>query len=348
MPHITGPRLVAALVGGVVALQALMLFAFAWPAANSGPREVPIAVAGPPESLQQIAALVGTAPSRDEGVPAIEPVQFADAAAATTAITEREVYGAIVVGPDGAEVLVASAASPAVAQFLRSAALELSQEGGVPIAFTDVVPTSADDPTGAGLAAGVLPLVMTSAAGGFAAALALRRWAPRLTVVAGLAVAGGLASAAILQYGLGVTAGSYWSLAGVLMLLIGAVSAAVAGLGSVFGRAGAVLGALLVIFLGNPLSAAPSAPEFLPQPWGELGQLLPPGAGVTAVRSVAFFDGAAVGTPVLVLSAWAFIGLALIVLGGLVGRSGPAPASAGGSGSVPDRGTYQARSGTSA
>ena len=64
-----------------------------------------------------------------------------------------------------------------------------------------------------------------------------------------------------------------------------------------------------MIFVGNPLSAAASAPEMLPQPWGDVGQFLPPGAGVSALRSVAFFDGAAAGTPILVLSVWLVAGL---------------------------------------
>jgi hypothetical protein len=338
MAHPTGPRLVIGLIIGVVAVQALMLFAFAWPASNSGPREVPIAVAGPPEAVGQVEQTLMSVPSRDEGVPAFDVVQVQDEAAAIEAITDREVYGAIVIGPEGPQLLVASAASPAVAQMLRTAAAELSPEGAP--AVQDVVPTTADDPTGAGLAAGVLPLVLTSAAGGLAIGLLLTRRGERLVATAGLAVAAGLGSAALLLYGLGVADGSYWELAGVVALVVGAVAAAVAGLGAVFGRAGAGLALAVMILLGNPFSAAPSAPEFLPQPWGELGQLLPPGAGITAVRSVAFFDGAAIGQPLLVLAIWLVAGLLLV----LVGRPGRRPAEATAAGNVSERGTSETRS----
>lgn len=347
MQHPTGARLAAVLIGGIVAVQALMLFAFAWPAANSGPREVPIAVAGPPDVAAQVEQRLAAVPSRDEGVPAFEVVRVADGAAAADAVIDRETYGAVVLSPEGPEVLVASAAGPAVAQLLRSAAADLSPEGAA-VTVTDIVSTTADDPTGSGLAAGVLPLIMTSAAGGLAVALLLRRWSLRLVVVGGLAVAGGLASAAVLHYTLGVTAGSYWALAGVLALLIGAVAATVAGLGAVLGRAGGVLGLLLVIFLGNPLSATPSAPELLPQPWGELGQLLPPGAGVSAVRSVSFFDGAAAGGPLLVLAAWLVAGLGLVALGALGAGRRTDPPNEDGTGTVPDRGTSQAQPSTRA
>lgn len=320
MSQPTGPRLVVGLVVGVVAVQALMLFAFALPAVNSGPREVPVAVAGPPEAVAQVEQVLASTPGRDADVPAFDVSVVEDQEAATEAIADREVYGAVVVSPDGPQLLVGSAASPAVAQLLRSVA------GPVPV--RDVFPTTPDDPNGSGLAVGVLPLVMTSAAGGLAAAILIRRTGSRFAVLIGLTVIAGLAAAALLEYGLGVTEGSYWPLAGVLALLVGGVAAAVAGLGAVLGRAGAGLGMLLMIFLGNPFSAAASAPEMLPQPWGDIGQLMPPGAGASAVRSVAFFDGAALAQPVLVLSIWLVVGLVLTALGGL-GRSTVDDESAG-------------------
>jgi hypothetical protein len=94
-------------------------------------------------------------------------------------------------------------------------------------------------------------------------------------------------------------------------LLALAMAAAVAGLGTLLGAGGIVLAVLVVFLLGNPLSGLTSAPELLPQPWGAVGQLLPPGAGGTLLRSVAFFDGAGAATPAWVLGAWAAGGLLL-------------------------------------
>lgn len=54
-------------------------------------------------------------------------------------------------------------------------------------------------------------------------------------------------------------------------------------------------GALLMVMLGNPFSGVTSAPELLPEPFGMIGQRLPPGAGGSLPRSVAFFDGSAAG-----------------------------------------------------
>jgi hypothetical protein len=54
----------------------------------------------------------------------------------------------------------------------------------------------------------------------------------------------------------------------------------------------------------------------LPQPWGAFGQLLPPGAGGTLLRSVGFFDGAGAAVAAWVLGVWAAVGLLLAVAAG--------------------------------
>jgi len=100
-----------------------------------------------------------------------------------------------------------------------------------------------------------------------------------------------------------------------------AVSAPICGLGALVGPAGVGLGALLVFFFGNPISGLTTAPELLPKPWGAIGQLLPPGAGGSLLRSVAFFDGARSAGPLWVLIGWGLAGLALTA----IGRAGVRP-----------------------
>ena len=97
------------------------------------------------------------------------------------------------------------------------------------------------------------------------------------------------------------------------------------GLGSLFGRFGLAIGALLALLLGNPLSGLSSAPEMLPTGWGTLGQWLPQGANATLLRSTAFFDGGGATTAIAVLTCWAIAGAALIVIAAVrQGRSAPA------------------------
>ncbi len=309
-------------VGAVVALLTtvvtVLLIAFAWPAARSEPRDLPLGVAGPPAATGQIVgALNQNAPG------AFEVHGYTDRDAAVAAIEDREVYGAIVLGQGGAEVLTASAASPAVAQILTQLGGRLAQQSGAatPPTVTDVAPLPTDDPRGAGLAAGALPLVL----GGILAAVALTRLVPsgprRIAGAALFAVTGGLALTAVLQYWLGAVDGNYWANSGVVALSIAATSITILGLEWLLGPAGLALGAAIMMLLGNPLSGLASAPEMLPSGWGALGQLLPPGATGWTLRSVAFFDGAAITRPLIVLSCWLAVGLLLCAVGAARDRS---------------------------
>jgi hypothetical protein len=295
-----------AVVALVVTLLTVLLTAFAWPAVRSAPRDVPVAIAAPPPVAAQVSgALEQARPG------AFEVTTVPDETAARRAILDREVHGAVVVGPQGAEVLTASAGGAAVAQALQQVAAGLSEQLGTPVPVEDVVPAPADDPRGAGLAAGALPLAL----GGIVAAGLLTRTTAglrrRFAGAAAIALVGGLALAGLLHGWLGALDGSYWATSGVIALGLGATAFALLGLHAVAGTPGLGVGAAVVMLLGNPLSGAATAPEFLPAGWGALGQLLPPGATVGALRSVAFFDGAAAAGPLWVLTGWAVGGLTL-------------------------------------
>ncbi|HEX2418578.1 MAG TPA: hypothetical protein VHJ83_10740 [Micromonosporaceae bacterium] len=311
----------AGLVLAVVAIQALFLTLFTWPVANLEPRDLPIVVAGPAPAANAVAQRLSNS-QPDAFDIRIVP----DAAAADQAIRDREAYGGFVVSPQPAgpqiDVHVASGASPVVAQLLT----EIGQQAGrgQPVEVVDVVTADPDDPRGVGLGAGILPLVMTSVAAGILLTVLLRRRFARFLGLLGFGVLAGLVATAILQYGLDVLPGDYLRNASVVGLTALAVAGAVAGFGAILGRAGAILVAAVVFLLGNPLSGVATAPELLPQPWGEIGQLLPPGAGGTLLRSVAFFDGAAADRPAWILAIWAALSLLT-----LIGRAGgPKPQNA--------------------
>ncbi|MGY1948787.1 hypothetical protein [Nocardia asiatica] len=304
---------------GAALLQALMLIAFAWPAANIGPRDLPLAVTGP-----QAAMVSGKLAEHSPG--AFEISTPADEAAARAAIENREVYGAVVTGDGPPRVLVASGASPAVAQQLTQIGQQLS---GAPAArVEDVVAADSDDPRGTAFGAMVLPLVMSGIAAGVLLALLIPAFGGRVIGLVTFGVAGGLLSMAIIQGWLSVVPGSYLVLASVAGLVSFAVAGAVVGLAAVIGTAGVGLAALTMLLIGNPFSAATSAPELLPQPWGVVGQLLPPGAAASLLRSVAFFDGAAATGPLVVLLVWGALALTLLAVGTLRGRPADAAAAA--------------------
>ncbi|MGY4769372.1 hypothetical protein ACXC9Q_20845 [Kribbella sp. CWNU-51] len=303
------PPLVA-VITLLTALLTVLLIAFAWPAARSEPRDVPLAVAGPGPAVAQVEA------GLDQAMPGgFDVTAVPDRAGAVQLIQDRDAYGAIVLDSAQPEVLTASAGGPVVAQLLTQLSTRLSPQS--PAKVTDIVPLPKDDPRGAGLAAGALPLVL----GGIIAAGALtqlvRSGSRRMIGAVAFAITGGLALAAVLQYWLGSFEGSYLGNAGVIAMSIAAISLTLLGLEWLLGTAGLALGGAVMMLLGNPLSGMTSAPEMLPSGWGALGQLLPPGAAGTALRSVSFFDGAGAARPLVVLTCWLVAGFALCALGAM-------------------------------
>lgn len=300
-------------VGMVLALTAALsaiLAMFVGIAVNSGPNGVRLAVAGPPPAIEQITSGLAQVAGPD----AFEVTVVGDEAAARAALEQREADGAIVVGPAGPVLLTASAGSPAITQMLTTAAASLGGQPASGAPVVDVVALPSSDPHGAGFASGSFPMIIAGLVLGAAAALRLRnRW-----IVLGAVVGGALVIAAsfagVLAW-LGVTSGSYWDVASAISLTVATSALVVAGLVRLMGIAGAALGALLLVIVGNPLSGIATSPYLLPSPWGEFGQWLPTGAGGTLLRSIVYFPEASVWGPLLVLLSWAVIGAGMVIIG---------------------------------
>lgn len=302
-------RRLLAVVVLVPLLAALALWAFAWPAARTAPRDLPLGVAGPAAATAQVEKEL----QRHEG--AFELHRYADEAAARSAIEDRDVFGAVVVTPQGPELLTASAASPVVAQLLQQAVAQQTAASGAEVRTVDVVATPASDPRGAALSSSVLPLALAGIIAGAVVTLLGLRGLRAVTALVVSAALVGVIAAALAHSWLGALTGNWWAEAGALGLATLAVSAAVAGLAALVGPAGIGAVAFLVMFLGNPFAGAATAPQLLPDPVGTIGQWLPPGASATLLRSVSFFDGAAATGPALTLTWWAALGLGAVVLG---------------------------------
>jgi hypothetical protein len=293
------PPLAAILIVPVVVGLALTMFA--WPASRQEPRDLPVGIVGPGSGAQLLEQRLAS----QEG--AFEIHRYAGLGDARAAIEDRDVYGAFVPTPAGLDVLVATGASVTVAQLLEQAAAEGSPPGREP-RIQDVVPGSKEDPRGAGLAASVLPLVLAGILVGLAAIFLAPTLRSRAVLVALGSVLSGFAGIVIAQWWLGVVESNWLANWAVLSLLVLAIASVVAGLEALIGAAGIGVGALVMILIGNPLAAVSSAPEMLPQPLGDIGQLLPPGAGGNLLRSTAFFDGADAAGHIAVLTAWALVG----------------------------------------
>jgi hypothetical protein len=308
--HSTGPSRPPILAILLVPLAvAVVLAPFAWPSAKQEPRDLPVAVAGPPAAVEvmekELAAREG----------AFDVQRYPDEAAAQDAIEDRDVYGAFVATGSGQKVLTASGASSNVAQLLTRAATEgRTPAEAATVRVDDVVPV-AEGSTALGSA--IFPLVLAGTLAGLAAAaLATGGMARAGLVVAGSTLAG-LAATALMQSWLDVVGGDWAANAAALSLTIMAIASFVAGMTALLGHAGSAVAGVTMVLIGNPFSGVASGPEMLPQPVGAIGQLMPPGAGGNLLRSTGFFDGAAATGHVTVLAAWGLVGLALLAVAAL-------------------------------
>ena len=299
MPADLRKRLARAVGVGVV-LIGLFVFFFVTPAHDPEPNGLPVAVVGPSAAAD---ALAGRLEARD-----FEVRRAASAAEARRQIDDRDAYGAFVLGPGSPRLLVASAAGVPVAQLLEGVA----RSAGVR-AVEDVKRVDPDDPRGVTLNLLVLALVITSILTALVAiqiAPDLRALRPRLAATTGAAVLGALLAVGIVKAE-GALPGSYLGEAAVVALAIFGIALTSSGLIRLIGPAGTGAPFLLFLMLGNPASGLASAPELLPTPWHPLGALLPPGALGSGLRGVAYFDGAKVIGPLLVLAAYIALGVLL-------------------------------------
>ena len=307
----------AGLILGLSTILLLMLLSFVTPLLNSGAKDLPLAVGGPNMVTTKIT----------QGLEAKSPDAFAVTSYSTTeeateAVRNREAIGAITAGPDGITagpdgitIVTASAAGTPYSTILKQIGEGLSQTGQ-PIHYTDVAPLTAKDPSGSAISMLALPMIFGGMSSAVAFSTVFKKSRRKQIIGAiGVAILGGLIASATLYFGFGAFEANFWPTTAIIMLGIAAISLTVLGLNSLLGLAGIGLGAVLMLFVANPLSGLATGAAWLPSPWGTLGQYLPLGAAGTAIRSSAFFDGAAMGQPVTILVCWIVVGLGLAAAG---------------------------------
>ncbi|CAJ1585969.1 ABC transporter permease [[Mycobacterium] wendilense] len=304
-------------VGIVVVLTvvlAVIFVAFALPATKSAPRDVPIGVAGPPPAITAIeSGLARNAPG------SFAVTTYDDRDSLADAIRNREVYGGLSAGPQGPTLLLATGASPMVAQALTQLGTAMAQNTGMPLHTEDLAPLPGGDPRGVGLAAAALPLTLAALLPAIALVVLFNgRPGLQTTTMIGFAAVASLTVTALLRYLFGSIEQHFWGVTAALFVGITATGLALLGLGALFGRVGLGLGAAAAILLGNPLSGINSAPELLPGGWGAFGQLLPQGANATLLRSAAYFGDSfpdqRASTALVVLGCWAAAGALMIAV----------------------------------
>jgi MFS family permease len=183
------------------------------------------------------------------------------------------------------------------------------------VTVTDVVPLADGDSTGAGLAASVFPMVLGGMLGGILLTLLVQGVVRRLVGLLVFGIAAGALIALVMQTWFGILAGDWLVNASVLGLGVAATSALIIGLAALMGPAGIAVGAIITMFIANPIAGAAAPPQFLPEPWGAIGQFFVPGASANLLRSVMYFPDASTWLQWTILGAWLVVGVILALIG---------------------------------
>ncbi|MCC2313282.1 hypothetical protein [Cellulomonas xiejunii] len=316
------------LLGMTVALGAvlaILLAIFILPSLKSGPTDLPVGLVGSSQEADRFEeALTASAPG------AYHVQEFTDQATLVEAVRGREVVGGFVVGPNGVHSVVASAGGGAIAQSVSATAQAIGTAMGVPVTTDDVVALPTTDPSGIGIGGLAFPLVF----GGIVPVVAFRTAFARsntwkLVGLLTFSVVGGLVVATVLRFPFGSIDSAFLPVAGAMALGIAAMAFPLTGLQEAFGGKGFTIGAMSMMFLGNPFAGIATTAAWLPTGLGAFGQILPPGATGTLVRSVAYFGGTGGLTAGLTLGAWVVIGLVVHAIGSRrTSKAAPAVATA--------------------
>jgi len=301
----TPPGLALGLAGALlVALALQFAFALSYTGALHHPKPHHVRV-----------AVVGTIP-RDAPIrqsTALHLVQKPNEPSALAAIADRDVYGAVIL-PER-RLLVATAASPAVAQVLEQAF------GGIGLRVQNVRPLAAGDPRGLSIFYAVLAWTFGGYLGATIVGLTvgtssrgLRRELARLSALALYAVAAGFLGAAVAEPILHALSDHFLALAGVGMLVVFAAAALTEALQALFGVLGPAIALVVLVIVGNPATGVAFSRAMLPGFWRAVGFWLPPGAGVHAETGAVYFQGHSTLGALAVLTIYAAAAAAVALL----------------------------------
>ena len=223
-------------------------------------------------------------------------------AAKTEALTQAVQAG----GEQGAQ---------AAAQLEQTKA-QAEQASAMEVKTTAVVPLSDSDTSGTGLAIAAFPLVIGGILGGSFSALRVNGTWRRFATASLYAVIGGALTALILNVWFGLIPGDFATLWVAFSATYLATASFIVGVSALASPIiGLAVGAVVTMFIGNPISGASMPSAFLPGAWGQIGQMMVPGASSTLLRSIAYFPEAATSGQWLVLGSWIACGLLAGVIG---------------------------------
>jgi hypothetical protein len=241
--------------------------------------------------------------------------QYPSEASLTSAIKDRKAYGGYVYRKDSGLLLTASAAGRAADEALVSLGADLSKTLRQPLVSKDVAPLTSHDSQGLSSYTYQYGVLVPSFV--FAVLIFMFGYGLSLTWRLGLSAAyslgAGIIGALTVDQIVGALPGHFFAIAA-----LGALYAATAvlvtwGMAAVLKYAGLALAGVLLILVGNSTSGGSINQEFLPDFFRNIGQVLPNGAFIRAVRDTEYFGGANTHRAILVVALWAIGGLALVL-----------------------------------
>ena len=247
---------------------------------------------------------------------------------ARTAVLDRVVDGAIVLPPAGkgagVTTYIASGGGRGLGQAVSGIGNSIAAKMQTTNKATDLAPLPANDPVGsiefyailfAGLGAALGATVFGRILGTVDTAARFVERSVVLVLYAGLLA--GLITLWI-DAALGAVTVGPWAVFGILWLTGLAIGGAVTGVAALGGTIAALVMTLALVILGNPSSGGPLGIHVLNDFFQTLYYVFPQGDALDLLRSVQYFDGAAVAAPIIRLGIWAVGGILLTLTAMLI------------------------------
>jgi len=137
----------------------------------------------------------------------------------------------------------------------------------------------------------------------------------RIGILAAAGVVLPLISTLIIVYALGAVSGNFWELWGIGVATAFTIGLVVNGLGYFLGRFVTAAALILFVFANVPGSGGAYPPEFLPQPFRALHNVVSGTGTLDMLRSVVYDVGPGAGRGAIILAVYAAVGVLLSVVG---------------------------------
>ena len=226
-----------------------------------------------------------------------------------------DLYGGYIPGKSADTLVTVPAKSFFGEIYVRGAFTDAAKKNHRAITTKTIAPLPTADRTGAVVGLLMLPTLI----GGYLIAALLfaftQRAAPRrrIPVILGFSVVIALITGAAAGLTGAVPVSDIWPLLPCFALVTASVALAGTAIQHSARGMGTLLIALFFIIIGGSAAGGPGV-SLLPRAWQSIGALLPPRHAVELFRNVRYFGGHNIVTPIVVLSAYALIGAAIILI----------------------------------